>query len=63
MQSLLITGRYYGFPGDREPLIHLFNTQESSKDSQYKETDSETELGASEVTLGGATHLQMRTKT
>lgn len=58
MQSLLINGKYYGFPGDRESLIHLFKAGESSKDSQYKETDSQ--LGASEITLGnpGGSHLQ-----
>lgn len=49
MQSLLLNGWYYGFPGDRESLIHLFNTGDSSKDSQYKDTDSQ--LEASEVTL------------
>lgn len=38
--KVLITGGYYGLPRDREFLIHLFNTWESSKDSQYKETDS-----------------------
>lgn len=47
MQSLLITGRHYSFPGDLGTLIHLFNTLESSKDSEYKETDSQ--LGTSEV--------------
>lgn len=31
MQNLLITGRYYGFPGDSDSLILLFNTRESSK--------------------------------
>lgn len=62
MQSLLINGKYYGFPGDRESLIHLFKAGESSKDSQYKETDSQ--LGASEITLGnpGGSHLQKGTR-
>lgn len=49
MQSFLLNGWYYRFPGDRESLIHLFYTGDSSKDSQYKDTDSQ--LEASEVTL------------
>lgn len=49
MQSLLINGGNHGFPGDRESLLHLFNNGESSKDLQYKETDSQ--LEASELTL------------
>lgn len=62
MQSLLINGKYYGFPGDRESLIHLFKAGESSKDSQDKEIDSQ--LGASEITPGnpGGSHLQKGTR-
>lgn len=58
MQSLLLNGWYYGFPGDRESLIHLFNTGDSSKDSQYKDTDSQ--LEASEVTLENPVDLSCR---